>query len=81
MKHAKQKLNMYEPSVFQICIQGVLEASLADYFGAQSIAAETDMGGNRVTVITTEPIDQGGLVGVINHLNMLGIPVISIWLA
>jgi hypothetical protein len=80
MKHAKQKLNMYEPAVFRICIQGVLDASLADYFSVRSIAAETDMDGNTVTVIRTEPMDQGGLVGVINHLNMLGIPVISIWL-
>ena len=78
MKHAKQKLNMYEPAVFRICIQGVLDASLAHYFGIRSIAAEPDMGGNTVTVITTEPMDQGGLVGAINYLNMLGMPVISV---
>ena len=77
MQHAKRKLNMYEPAVFEIRIQGVLNSSWAQYFEAQSIIVERDEAENAVTVIMTEPIDQGELVGLINYLNTLGVALIS----
>ena len=69
---------MSEPAVFQICIQGELDESWSEYFDAQSVSVETDETGNSVTVFITEPMDQAALVGLVNHLNALAIPLISV---
>ena len=73
-----QKLNMYEPAVFRICIQGELDEYWSEYFGAQSVSVEVDQAGNVVTVLISEPMDQAALVGLVNNLNSLGIPLISV---
>jgi hypothetical protein len=69
---------MHEPAVFCIRVQGELDESWFEYFGAQSASVEGDEVGNVVTVIISEPMDQGALVGLVNHLNGLGIPLISV---
>jgi hypothetical protein len=69
---------MHEPAVFRICIQGELDESWFDYFSVQSASAEEDKEGNKVTVIISDPVDQGALLGLVNHLNSLGIPLISV---
>jgi hypothetical protein len=78
MEEHYRKLNMHEPAVFRICIQGELDESWFEYFGAQSASVEVDQAGNKVTVIISESMDQGALVGVVNHFNALGIPLISV---
>lgn len=78
MEQPSRKLTMYEPVVFQISVQGELAESWCDYFSARSIAVERSVGGNVVTTLVSEPVDQGTLVGLINSLNTLGIPVISV---
>lgn len=78
MGHSYRKLNMYEPAVFRICIQGELDESWFEYFSAQSVSAESDEAGNKVTVIISEPMDQAALVGLVNRLNAIGIPLISV---
>jgi hypothetical protein len=78
VNQSSQKLNMHEPTVFRICIQGELDQSWFDYFSAQSVSVEMDQDEQPVTVFTSEPMDQGALVGLINHLNDLGIPLISV---
>ena len=72
------KLNMYDPAVFAIRIQGEIGEDWAEYFGAQTISVEQGEAGFPVTVLTTEPQDQAGLVGLINHVNMLGLPLVSV---
>lgn len=78
MSHSHHKLNMYEPAVFRIHVQGELDEKWFDYFRAQSAAIEKDQEGNVVTVLLSEPMDQAALVGLVNHLNALGIPLISV---
>jgi hypothetical protein len=77
MKESNRRLTMHEPAVYCIRVQGKLDESWSEYFGAQSISCEQDGAGNVVTVIISEPLDQGALVGLVNHLNGLGIPLIS----
>ena len=69
---------MYQPAVFCVRLQGEVGESWTDYFDAQSLAIEVDAGGHIVTILTTEPVDQAGLIGIINHLNMLGLPLLSV---
>jgi hypothetical protein len=78
MEQPSQKLTMYEPVVYEVCVQGELTESWCDYFSAQSITVERSGGGNVVTTLVSEPMDQGTLVGLINALNTFGIPVISL---
>ena len=76
-KH-RPKLNMYEPAVFNIRIQGEISEDWSEYFGARSMSVELDEAGFPVTILTSEPVDQAGLLGMINHLNMLGLPLASV---
>jgi len=69
---------MYDPAVFAIRIQGEIGENWAGYFGARTISVEQGEAGFPVTVLTTEPMDQAGLVGLINHVNMLGLPLVSV---
>lgn len=78
MKESYRKINMREPAVFRIRIQGELDDSWFEHHGAQSASVETDEAGNKVTLIISEPMDQGALVGLVNYLNALGIPLISV---
>ncbi len=74
----RQKLNMYEPAVFTIRIQGELDEDWSEYFGAQSLSVEADEAGFPVTTLVSEPVDQAALVGLINHLNGLGLSLVSV---
>jgi hypothetical protein len=76
------KLNMYDPATFVIRIQGEIGQHWQDYFGAQAVCMEMDRAGYPVTVLTTEPVDQAALIGIINQVNMLGLPLVSVaWLS
>ena len=72
------RLNMCQPAVFCLRLQGAVDESWSDYFGAQSLSIEVDAEGHAVTVLTTEPVDQAGLIGIINYANMLGLPLVSV---
>jgi len=69
---------MHDSAVFRICIQGELTRSWSDCFGVQSMAVDRDEDGFSVTSVTTEPVDQAALMGMINHLNCLGLPLMSV---
>ena len=69
---------MFDPAVFRVRIQGELGESWLEYFGAQSLSVEVNEGGFSSTTLVSEPVDQAALVGMINHLNGLGLPVVSV---
>ena len=72
------RLNMYQPAVFCVRLQGEVGEGWTDYLDAQSLLVEVDAEGHAVTILTTEPVDQAGLIGIINHINMLGLPLVSV---
>ena len=78
MGRSQQRINMFEPAVFCIRINGKLDQSWLEYFGAQSMSVEEDEAGHSSTTLISEPVDQAALVGMINHLNGLGLPVVSV---
>ena len=78
MGQPQQRINMFDPAVFCIRIQGNLGESWLEYFGAQSVSVEVDEAGVSTTTLISEPVDQAALVGMINHLNGLGLPVVSV---
>ena len=78
MEQRRQRVNMFDPAVFLIRIEGRLGESWSEYFGAQSISVEEDEAGLSSTTLISEPVDQAALVGMINRLNGLGLPVVSV---
>jgi hypothetical protein len=78
MGQPQQRINMFDPAVYSIRINGKLSESWSDYFGAQSMSVDVDEAGLSSTTLISEPVDQSALVGMINHLNGLGLPVVSI---
>jgi hypothetical protein len=78
MEQRRQRINMFEPAVFSIRVEGRLGDSWSEYFGAQSISVEEDEAGLSSTTLISEPVDQAALVGMINLLNGLGLPLVSV---
>ena len=78
MGQSQQRINMFDPAVFSIRVQGELGESWLEYFGAHSMSVEVDEAGLSSTTLISEPVDQAALVGMINHLNGLGLPVVSV---
>ena len=78
MNQRRQRINMFDPAVFSIRINGKLGESWLEYFGAQSLSVEVDEAGLSSTTLISEPVDQAALVGMINHLNGLGLAVVSV---
>ena len=78
MAQRRRKLNMYDPAVFCIRVQGDLDESWCEYFGTQSLTVCVDESGSPATTLISAPVDQSALVGMINHLNALGVPLISV---
>ena len=74
----RPRFNMYESLVFAVRIQGEIGEDWCKRLGARSMSVELDGDGFPVTVLTTEPVDQAGLLGMLNHLNMLGLPLVSV---
>jgi len=78
MGQPRQRINMFDPVVFCIRIEGKLSESWSEYFGAQSMSVEVDEAGLSSTTLISEPVDQAALLGIINHLNDLGLPLVSV---
>jgi hypothetical protein len=78
MGQRRRKLNMYDSAVFCIRVQGVLEKIWCEYFATQSISVKVDEAGLSSTTLISEPADQAALIGMINHLNGLGLPLLSV---
>ena len=78
MGQRRQRVNMFDPAVFVICVDAPLGESWSEYFGAQSISIDVDEAGRSTTTLISEPVDQAALVGMINLLNGLGLPVVSV---
>ena len=78
MGQQRRKLTMYTPAIFRIRVQGVLDESWSNYFSSHDMSVEEDETGSPLTIFTSEPIDQSALAGLIGHLNVLGLPLMSV---
>ena len=78
MGQPQRRINMFDPAVFSIRINGELSESWSEYFGAQSMSVEVNEAGLSSTTLISEPVDQAALVGMINLLNGLGLPLVSV---
>lgn len=68
------KIDLDQPAVYQICVEGQLDCNWSDWFGGMTIAPQAD--GN--TVLTGAVIDQAALYGVLKQVRDLGMTLVSV---
>jgi len=74
-----EKLALHEAAVYQICFQGVLEESWAKYLNPElTVQTHGDTPQTIVTTLTGKVSDQAALLGLLNSLYYLGLPLLSV---
>jgi hypothetical protein len=77
-KKDKKVLTMQGPAIYQMRIQGQLDARLSDRMGGMQI---TEVGGTEngpETIMVGRIVDQASLSGILNSLYELHLPVLSV---
>ena len=77
MRDKTQRLTLYEPAFYRIRIQGALDESWAEELG-MGIGWIKEFGRGPVTILKGEVLDQAALVGLLNRLYGLGLPLVSV---
>ena len=76
-----QKLNPDAPAHYRICAQGIFDARWLDMLSGVWALYDRSCSELRVTILVGSVADQAALIGVLNHLYNLGLPLISVeWL-
>ena len=79
--HLKTLLNglsLEGPATYQIRIKGSLGAHWSDRLGGMRIATSDQEGYERVTELVGQLLDQAALLGVLNTLYDLHLPILSV---
>jgi hypothetical protein len=77
MSNESHRLTLYDPAFYRIRIQGVLDESWAEELG-MGIGWIKEIGRGPVTILKGEVLDQAALVGLLNRLYGLGLPLVSV---
>ena len=72
------KITLDQPGIYRIRVQGILDASWADYFDEMQFTTSTPTDGNPVTTLSGALADQAAVQGVLQKLYNLGFPLISV---
>jgi hypothetical protein len=80
MAENSERLTLFDPAMYRICVQGWLESGWSEYFGGIEITHQAAAGLNQITILIGPILDQADLIGLINRLYGLGLPLISVQL-
>jgi hypothetical protein len=69
---------MASPATYQITAKGKLAAHWAEWFNGSTIQIERGSEGNPHTIMTCQVKDQAHLLGILNRLNSLNLPLLQI---
>ena len=78
MAQPKKKLTVYERATYRIQVQGVVDESWSDYYDGMTIQAKIEPDQPTVTTLTGQLLDQAALMGVLNRLYGLCLPLLSV---
>ena len=70
----KQKADSSQPVIYQIRIEGHLDAQWANWFSGLSVSLEE----NGDTLLTGPVVDQAALYGLLKKVRDLGLPLVSV---
>jgi hypothetical protein len=71
-------LSMVGPIHYQIQVQGTLDPRWSGHLGGMAISASTQEDGSAITTLTGILTDQAALLGVLNALYNLHLPLMSV---
>jgi hypothetical protein len=77
MGQVRQKITLDQPVVYQIKVQGQLDASWSDWVENSTMVVESVGNGLQVSTLTCL-MDQAKLHGFLRQLYALGLPLISV---
>lgn len=75
---SRSMLQVHEPVIYEIRVQGTLSAERSDYVGGMRISTEYNDGGGPVTTLRGRLLDQSALLGVLNFLVNRMLPLLSV---
>ena len=78
MPEQQDRLTMSGPAEYRICVQGAIERSWVDLFAGMKVAYRNVAKPNALTVLTGDVLDQAELIGLLNRLYGLGLPLVSV---
>ena len=78
MKEASNPLNMSSPAIYRIRVRGKLDATLARRLDGLNLSEESSSGEVPACVLVGRLRDQAALVGLLNSLYELHLPLVSI---
>ena len=71
-------LHRDEAAPYRIRLQGSLDTTWSDMLRGMSVAAEPSAPGAPVTILQGEVVDQAALLGILNLVYELGLPLLSV---
>ena len=77
-KWLNKPLKLWMPATYRIGVQGVLEKRWADRLGAMRISIEEPREAASTTVLMGRVRDQAELIGILNSLYGLHLPILSV---
>jgi hypothetical protein len=78
MPEEHERLTMAGAAAYRVCVQGAIERSWADLFGGMKVTYRNLATPNALTVLTGDVLDQAELIGLLNRLYGLGLPLVSV---
>lgn len=72
------ELGMTSPATYQIIVRGKLDTYWADWFNGTNILHGHGLEGQPHTRLTCQVRDQAELLGILNQLNSLNLPLIQV---
>ncbi len=76
--HFRKRLTLGMPATYRIRVQGFLEKRWAERLGGMNISARSREGQAPVTVLVGRMRHQAELMGVVNSLYELQLPILSV---
>jgi hypothetical protein len=74
----RQGVRRFEPAVYRIRIQGILDKNWSDYCRGMTIEHEGDPTRSGMTILKGRVPDQSAMIGVLNVLFDMGYPILSV---
>ena len=74
------KIGMASQAVYQVVVKGVLDENWRDWFNGTLFKAQLETDGCPQTTLTCRVRDQAELLGILNRLNGLNLPILQVTL-
>jgi hypothetical protein len=78
MDGSRARLGMASPATYHICVQGAIQRSWSELFTGMRVTFRHLSTPDAVTFLTGDVLDQADLMGLLNRLYGLGLPLVSV---